>query len=62
VGHVTYIDEASGESSHLKRVSRVVPRVPNLRLAAAVIREASGPPSGWFMLRSYRTAQQVYCL
>ncbi len=30
----------------------MVPSVPSLRRAAAVMRDASGPPSGWLMLRS----------
>lgn len=45
---------ASGESSQRSSVSRVVPSVPSLRRAPAVSRDASGPPSGWFRLRSCR--------
>jgi hypothetical protein len=48
----THSAAASGLSSHLKRVSRLVPSVPSLRRAAAVRREASGPPCGWLALRS----------
>jgi hypothetical protein len=51
----TYSVAASGESSHLSNWSRLVPNVPNLRRADAVMREASGPPSGKFMLRSCDT-------
>lgn len=53
--HLTHSVAASGESSHLKSWSKLVPSVPSLRRAAAVMREASGPPSGWFMLRSCMT-------
>lgn len=53
--HFTHSVAASGESSHLKSWSKLVPSVPSLRRAAAVMREASGPPSGWFMLRSCTT-------
>jgi hypothetical protein len=56
---VTHSAAASGESSHLKSVSRLVPRLPSLRRALAVMRDASGPPSGCAMLRSCKGRHEV---
>ena len=48
----TYIDAHSGDSSKSAKISRDVPRVASLRLAAADILDASGPPLGCLRLRS----------
>lgn len=48
----TYTDAHSGDSSKSAKLSRDVPRVASLRLAAADILDASGPPLGCLRLRS----------
>lgn len=47
-----YTEKHSGDSSKSAKLSNDVPRVASLRLAAADILEASGPPFGCLRLRS----------
>ena len=51
---MTYTELHSGDSSRSARLSREVPIVASLRLAAAEILEAPGPPLGCLRLRSCR--------
>ena len=48
----TYTEAHSGDSSKSASLSSELPKVASLRLAAAEILEASGPPFGCFRLRS----------
>lgn len=58
-GPMTHRCAYSGVSSELRRLSTSVPSVPSFLRAAAVILEASGPPSECLRLRSYKSKQHV---